>query len=75
MKCFRNIFIDISKKIENFGFSKFPNISENFENPKISISKISKFSDFQNFKMFDFFDENFENHNFEKYFQNIFSPR
>ena len=27
------------------------------------------------FRNFGFFDENFENQNFEKYFQNIFSPR
>ena len=46
-------------KIENF-----LKISEIFENPKFSI-----------FRIFDFFDEHFENENYEKHFQNTFSPR
>ena len=60
------IFIE---KIENFENPKFE-ISENFEhfgNLKFPIFKI--------FKIFDFFRWQFENTNFEKYFQNIFSPR
>ena len=37
--------------------------------------EISKNLDFDIFNIFDFSDGNFENWIFEKYFQNMFSPR